>query len=287
MNVLDVINKLGNRMHSKINKLLKFNYKCLYLMFVMMFMLPVESTFADIDNISSAINKAGRQRMLSQRIVATYSQVGMDIQKKKSKSQLKESINLFEKQLIELKNYRSYGPVNKQLKLVEELWQPMINILNRPVSKAEVIELRKQAEEVLAASHRVVLMLEKESGTKASELVNLSGRQRMLSQRISNLYMLQSWGINNGDYESDFAASLSEFRHALSELKKAAVNTPEINKKLNRARKSFSILEKSTLQREGEYIPLMVKMSADKLLIIMNDITSEYNELAKKEMAVR
>lgn len=254
---------------------------------MLLLMLPAESAIAEIESISSAINKAGRQRMLSQRIVATYSQVGLDIQKKKSKRQLKEAINLFEQQLIELKDYKPAGPVNRQLKLVDELWQPMANILTQPVSKSRVIELRKQAEEVLAASHRVVLMLEDESGTKAGRLVNLSGRQRMLSQRISNLYMLQSWGFNSPAYESDFSSSINEFRQALHELKKAPINTAKINKKLKKVRKEFSILEKSTLQREGEFIPLMVKMSADKLLVITNDITYEYNELAKQQVAIR
>ena len=75
---------------------------------------PVDS-FAEIDNMSSAINKAGRQRMLSQRIVATYAQVGQEIQTKKSKKQLKDAINLFDEQLVELKDYRKSGKINKQL----------------------------------------------------------------------------------------------------------------------------------------------------------------------------
>lgn len=259
-------------------------YKVVTVAIFMMLVSMPQVVSASIDGLSSAINKAGRQRMLSQRIVATYSQFGMDIQSKKSKAQLKEAINLFEEQLSELKKYRSKGTIKKQLDLVTELWLPMKKIVISPVKRSKVTELRKLAEEVLTASHRVVLLLEKESKSKAGRLVNISGRQRMLSQRISNLYMLQSWGFNESEYITAHSKSVSEFRQALRELMSSPENTKIINKKLNKARKQFSILEKSTKQQDGEFIPLMVKMSADKLLVIMNDITQEYDDLAKNEM---
>lgn len=57
------------------NKLIRSTH---IILLISLLVFPFES-FADISTMSSAINKAGRQRMLSQRIVATYCQVGMDI----------------------------------------------------------------------------------------------------------------------------------------------------------------------------------------------------------------
>jgi len=234
---------------------------------------------AEIQSLSSSINKAGRQRMLSQRIVATYSQIGQRIKTEKSKKQLKKSIELFDKQLIELKIYQPAGKIHDQLNKVDSLWKPMKKIATAPVNRNNAEELREHAEEVLRASHRVVIMLQDKYGSEVGELVNMSGRQRMLSQRLSNLYMLQSWGFSSSEYSNDYSRAINEFKGALSELNSSKLNTQEINKNLNKVRKEFAMLERSTHKKNGEFIPLMVKMSADKLLKIMNDTTLLYEEL--------
>ncbi len=187
-------------------------------------LLPVEG-FAEIENISSAINKAGRQRMLSQRIVATYCQIGQEIQTKKSRKQLKKAISLFDEQLVELKDYRKTGKINKQLQRVTTLWEPVKEIAMKPVDRSQAEELRLLAEDLLKAAHRVVILLQDESGTKKGRLVNISGRQRMLSQRMANLYTLQSWGFTSSEYTGDYSQALNEFKGALAELRSSELNT--------------------------------------------------------------
>lgn len=241
-------------------------------------LLPV-SGMAEINDLSSAINKAGRQRMLSQRIVATYSQIGQEIQIRKSREQLKEAVSLFEEQLAELKNFKKAGKIHQQLQRVSQVWQPVKDIALSPVQRSKAEELRMLAEGVLRESHRVVIMLQDESGTTKGQLVNISGRQRMLSQRLTNLYSLQSWGFSSSEYSDEYSRAMNEFKGALTELSSSRLNTEEIKQKLAKARREFAMFERSSHHKNGEFIPLMVKISADKLLFLMNDITYLYEKL--------
>ena len=248
------------------------------LLLILLIAIPTHG-YAEINSFASAINEAGRQRMLSQQIVANYSQVGQNIQKKKSKQQLIDAIIKFDELLKDLMIHQPSGKINKQLKRVNELWLQMRLIAQAPVQRSNAEELEKQAEKVLRASHRVVIMLQDKYNSTHGELVNISGRQRMLSQRLSKLYMLQSWGFSSSEYSSDYSQAINEFKGGLSILIKSGSNTPKIKKELNKVRKEFAILEKSTHQEKGVFIPLMVKMSADKLLKLMDEITHLYEQL--------
>ena len=250
---------------------------CLCSALLIMAALPAE---AEITSISSAINKAGRQRMLSQRMLKAYAMIGIGVQKEEAKKQLNSAIALFDSQLQELMDYAPNDAIKRSLGKVESLWLPYKSTLQLPVDRAHAIELQESSDELLRASHKVVLQLEDSSGSTYGRLVNIAGRQRMLTQRIGKFYMLRAWQFENAEIRSGIEQAKNEFNGALAELHSAPENTPKVQYELLRAEKEWKLLEHGLERKGDELIPLIVSMTSEQLLTHMNEITLLYEQLS-------
>jgi len=234
---------------------------------------------AEITSLSSAINKSGRQRMLSQRILKTYSMIGINVNAMTAQQQLKDAVKLFDAQLVELIAYAPNKAVKKGLDKVTRLWGPYKAAVNQQVDRDKALDLLNTSGELLSACHKVVLMLTDLSTTNAGHLVNISGRQRMLSQRMSMLYMYQSWGFNNSLISSQMSQDKNEFKGALAELTEAKENTDTLQKQLRKAKSEWKLFKHGLDGIEKNPIPFIVNLAGDKLLKRMNDITGLYTNL--------
>lgn len=238
--------------------------------------LPAQAASLDF---SETINKAGRQRMLSQRIVKAYAQLVLDVQYDESLKQLNKSIKLFDAQLSELTGTSPSQPVKDSLDQVKQLWTPFKAIAGKPATRAGAIELIEMNDALLVATHKVVLKLQHAAGTESARVVNVSGRQRMLSQRIAKYYMLLSMGVNVSGMAEEMERSRYEFEGALADLKTSSLNTPQITHALQEVERQWGVFRKSfQLSESGKFIPLLVAMASERVLQQMNDITTYYAE---------
>jgi nitrate/nitrite-specific signal transduction histidine kinase len=80
------------------------------------------SAFTQVIDINDAINKAGRQRMLSQRMAKTYMAVGQKVQSDNADKILTLSMALFDRQLIELKAFAPTLDIRATYGLLENSW---------------------------------------------------------------------------------------------------------------------------------------------------------------------
>ena len=77
---------------------------------------------AQITDINAAVNKAGRERMLSQRMAKAYFQLGMQVDAERSRKILDNSIAVFDRQLVELKNYSPTAEIKDTYLKLEKAW---------------------------------------------------------------------------------------------------------------------------------------------------------------------
>ncbi len=146
-----------------------------------------DSAQAQISDINSAINKAGRQRMLSQRMAKAYLQVGQDIDTERSKKILDASISLFDRQLVELKNFAPTPDIKNTYLNLERAWlgykDALVGAKPNADGARKVMEIN---EEVLALAHQGTVQLEKHSGTTPlwPNLVTLTRHSSLLTRHM-------------------------------------------------------------------------------------------------------
>jgi len=251
-----------------------------HLLAILSLLLTSMAAHGEITSLATAINKAGRQRMLTQSMVKDYCLIGEEVNKEQAIGRLQQAIALFDLQLAELKAFAPTEESHDALIRVENLWQPFKAIVLAPTHREKIPALMSADDELLAATHKAVLLLQDISGSSQDRLVNIAGRQRMLAQRLAKLYMLRAWGFDNAQVRSDMEQARIEFKGALTELENAQQNSLDVTNALAEARRQWNLFEHGLNRNSKELIPLIVSMSSDKLLVTMNEITGMYELIA-------
>lgn len=233
-------------------------------------------TWAKISD-AEAVNMSGLQRMLSQRIAKSYLMIGQRVSVKDAQQQRDTSVALFEKNLSTLKEYAPTPQISQSLSQVESVWLDYKkSVLNSP-QRDQALSVIRQSDNVLNLSEAVVKQIQDYSNVSAAKLVNMSGRQRMLSQRIGKLYLTKSWGLTYEGLDQDLTFAINAYENALQELSKSNINTPDIKEGLERVTRTWTFSKAGfALSGENLYVPTTIANTTENLLKQMQTITKQY-----------
>lgn len=185
------------------------------------------------------INLSGKQRMLSQKMSKEALLVALDINKQENLGNLKDTAVLFDKTLkglrvgdASLKLPATSSPkILRNLDRVEKQWAeyyPIVQDIEAKggASKDQISKIAAQNLPLLKQMNKTVGSYEKEaaaSGLKASPglaaTINLSGKQRMLTQKMSKEFLLIAYKHEVADNKLNLLETFTLFERTLQGLK--------------------------------------------------------------------
>ncbi len=251
--------------------------------------LPGTAWPAKIANINEAINMAGRLRMLSQRIAKAYCQIGQNILPDRSRKILADSINLFADHIVALGEFAPTAEIRSTYDDLGAIWREYRTLASTPPILPSARKIATVNEDVLRLAHLGTTQLELHSGSNLGRLINISGRQRMLSQRLAKFYMLHHWGITSPDMDREMRVARGEFVSALEALSKAGENSKAINGELELAKMQWLFFEEALKAQKGggkdDADAQNVATTSERILEVMDRITGMYARLAQSPAA--
>jgi nitrate/nitrite-specific signal transduction histidine kinase len=235
---------------------------------------------AAIANANESINKAGRLRMLSQRMAKAYCQIGLDVLSDNSRRILDLSVKLYQEHLNELKAFAPSVDIKATYTELDAIWQRYRQLLIGVPSVNNARLIAQINEDALRVAHLGTTQLELASSASAGRLINISGRQRMLSQRLAKFYMFRQWGIGIPGMDTEMQLAKREYASAMDALDRTPENTDKIKSELSLARTQWMFFEHSLQQQSiGDKNPhhaVSVASTSERILEMMDHVTDLY-----------
>lgn len=236
---------------------------------------------AQVIDLNDAINKAGRQRMLSQRMGKAWLALVHGIEQTSAQQVLGKSMALFDRQLVELKAFAPNPEIKLTYSKLETAWSDYKGALVgvTPV-KANALAVLQQDAKVLALAHQGTMQYEAALGQPLGRLVNIAGRQRMLSQRMAKFYLAARLPVDASTARLEIGKARTEFISAMEILRNAPEATARIKEELLLADGQwvfFDIALQKLQGAQGSSKSLTeVFVSSENLLSVMDRVTGMY-----------
>ncbi len=243
--------------------------------------LSSASAIAAQSSQAELLNLAGKQRMLSQRIAKDYFYLGKGINKSKVSKQLKDSLAEFNKTQSILERKIKNDDIKNIIMFVNMSSEEFTEIASEEFSLDNGALVLDLSETMLEGSQYVVTALRKSYKKQVATIVDLSGKQRMLSQRIAKYYIAYQVGIKDKNSILQMKEAVKSFSSAHKKLMKNKTNSHAINKELKKVDKLWKIVYKFYNNIEKGGLPIIVFKTTDDIMSRMDKITKMYVALNK------
>jgi hypothetical protein len=230
-----------------------------------------------------AINKSGQLRMLSQRILKAYAQLGLGVMPKESTVILSRSVAAVNANLIDLRGAATADAIKASLAAVDKAWAALRDPVAAAPNKGDATAVAKLGDAMLTEADTMTGQFEGALGTEVGKIVGLAGRQRMLAQKAARYYFFAAWGVADTADKPTFDKTRTEFSTALANLKAFPQNSAEIKNRITMLDEQWTFMVVAfNSEKMGIYSPAAarnVAMASENILAIADELTGLYENL--------
>ncbi len=224
--------------------------------------------------LAESINRAGQLRMLSQRLVKLYALACMSA----DASALAESCARVDANLATLAKNLSKPTYGDLINAVMAPWAPLKALLCERVEPARLGEVDDLAERMLLQADRLVTALGAHGAATTLHVINVAGRQRMLSQRVAKqaLMSVLLHGTAAAAASAETERSRQEFEQALGFLGAAPLTTREIRDSLDEAMRVWTVMDRAVTRPRAVDSARTLADTSETLLMLFDQLTLRY-----------
>jgi AmiR/NasT family two-component response regulator len=226
---------------------------------------------------ADAVNRAGQLRMLSQRMVKSLALVQLGIERGAAEAQLQESVERAQANVDRLDHLTLEDSAQPLREGTAVAWQALQEAI-RGGGAVDLVMADALAGRLLDQAEQLTDALQRVSGRRSLQVVNLAGRQRMLSQRVAKQSLLA--GCLPGPAGAAAAAaalsSVAEFDAALAQLERSPLAGDEIRATLAVARGQWQRLLEGVRGASGRDGRVTLARESEALLQSFEHLTSLY-----------
>lgn len=192
-------------------------------------------------HFAEAVNRAGQLRMLSQRLVKLHLLRLADVQPRQQQALLDDSVQRVDANLAWLGKGLSQPGFGDLLALLGSTWQVLAPALKGKPAAAQVPQVDQLASRLLQDAERLTASLQSAGSVASLQVLNVAGRQRMLSQRFAQMALMDLLGVEEDADEGAASRSAAmtavqhDFERALAYLNGLPLATPDIRAALDQA----------------------------------------------------
>jgi len=224
--------------------------------------------------LSGVINRSGKMRALSQRLSKAYVQGSLNVLPERARDIQTTSRQLISSSLAELGSGSLGGDTRRLLQSLDKDCQGLLDTVG---TRKDVLEVARTADVVLEGADRLTKAFEMQSQQSSARIVNIAGRQRMLSQRAARAYFLIAAGHDIPAVRTQLTNARNEFNQGLATLQAASISTPAIRNELELAKGQWLFYESALGKAASSDGLQTIATTSERVFEVMDNLTSLYD----------